>query len=77
MAYIELTNTPLSKAKEQNCVPFSTPILIRGGCLGMPALKKWESKEYLKEKFGDCPVDLEIYKKKEDLQNNNFIKDCV
>ena len=68
MAYIELTNTPLSKAKEQNCVPFSTPILIRGGCLGMPALKKWESKEYLKEKFGDCPVDLEIYKKKEDLQ---------
>ena len=68
MALIELKNTPLSKAKEQYCVPFNKPTLIRGGCLGMPALKRWTSKQYLKDKFGDCPVDLEIYKKKEDLQ---------
>ena len=46
MALIELKNTPLSKAKEQYCVPFNKPTLIRGGCLGMPALKRWTSKQY-------------------------------
>ena len=46
MALIELKNTPLSKAKEQYCVPFNKPTLIRGGCLGMPALKQGNIDSY-------------------------------
>ena len=58
MAMTEIKAIPFDKVKQQNCVPFNKPVLIKGGCIDMLALRKWKDKEYLKEKFGDCPVDL-------------------
>ena len=38
------------------------PVLMRGAAKSMPAFTKWQSKDYLKENFGDTPLKVELKK---------------
>ena len=45
MALIKLQNTMIEDVK----VPWNQPILLRGFCKDMEAIKRWKDIEYLKE----------------------------
>ena len=49
---------------------FTKPVVIRGGCKEMPAFKKWNLK-YMKEVFGNTPVEADVFESVEDMQTTN------
>ena len=77
--FTKIEPIPLDRVKPERCIPFTIPIHIKGACLTMKALKNWRNRDYLKDVFRNAPVELEVYKKPEDveiskchMENSNF-----
>jgi len=46
------------------------PAFVKKGAIGIKAIEKWKRKTYLKTKFNNATVDVEIYKSNEDMERS-------
>tara|TARA_Y100001963_G_scaffold26352_1_gene35859 strand:+ start:40 stop:837 length:798 start_codon:yes stop_codon:yes gene_type:complete len=46
------------------------PVFLKGHCKDIPAIKKWKDKSYLRNKFNNAIIDVEVYKNKKDYQKS-------
>ena len=54
-------------------LPFTKPLVIRGGCDDMPALRLWSGKyggDHLKEHFRDAKLEAEVYESFDDFETS-------
>ena len=49
------------------------PVFEKGGAIGMSAIAKWNRKTYLKRKFNNVLVPLEVYKSDSDMETSKDV----
>ena len=71
MGLIKLESTNATQVRPS----WDKPIFLKGHCKDIPAIKKWKDKSYLRNKFNNAIIDVEVYKNKEDYQRSDSIKE--
>ena len=51
------------------------PLFLKGHCKDMLALDKWKDESYLRDKFNNAIIDVEVYKNKLDYQKSKSLKE--
>ena len=46
------------------------PVFVKKGAIGLNAIEKWKRKTYLKSKFNNVIVDVEIYESEKDMERS-------
>lgn len=55
-----------------DCMRFSKPHLVKGGCKNMKLLHLENPLQYMSDSLGELPIDAEIYERKEDMGHSKI-----
>ena len=66
MGLIELQSVNATRVNPS----WDRPVFLKGHCKDIPAIKKCKDKSYLRNKFNNAIIDVEVYKNKKDYQKS-------
>ena len=66
MGLIKLESTYATQVRPS----WNKPLFLKGHCKDIPAIKKWKDKSYLRDKFNNAIIDVEVYNNKSDYKKS-------
>lgn len=70
--YLSLDTVQNNIEDVPDCMRFSKPHLVKGGCKNMKLLSLENPLQYMSDSLGELPIDAEIYERKEDMEDSRI-----